>query len=150
MLRVNCSEDMAMSRLKIGNFVLLSVFFVIIVSADPISAQSPPCSNKWMEIGPNVLAPGPILKIGRHKMWVGQKNSRTGMVENWTSYGPFKMVGGIKYLLRVESTGIVGPTANDAVLGQYSSPTADKATIYYQNKYGNGVWVAACTQYIGP
>ncbi len=142
-------EDKAMKKKLTISILAAAAFLVILTFTGTVSAQSPPCSNKWMEIGPNILTAGPMLKVGRHKMWVGKKNNKTGMIENWTSYGPFKMAGGTKYLLRIESTGIVGPTANDASLGQYSNPSSDRATIYFQNKAGSGVWVAACTQFTG-
>jgi hypothetical protein len=61
--------------------------------------QSPPCSNKWFELRPGTLSPGPIVKPGLHKIWLGKKDPRTGTITRWDSFGPFQVNAGTKYLV---------------------------------------------------
>jgi hypothetical protein len=110
-------------------------------------AQAPPCSNKWMEINVGVLTPGPLVKPGMHKIWVGKKDLRTGVVSGWKAFGPFEVIAGTKYLAIIQNRGAVSSLlANDAAIGRYSIPAGNTGAIYYQNKAGNTGPYGICTQ----
>ena len=118
--------------------------------AQMVKAQTPPCSNKWMEINVGVLTPGPLVKPGMHKIWVGTKDPRTGVISNWTAYGPFHVLVETKYLAIMQNQGSVSALlANDAAIGRYDSPAGNVGAIYYQNKAGNTGPYAICTQWVG-
>ena len=137
-----------MNKIKMSALALMTVVgFLVLVQT--IKAQSPPCSNKWMEINVGGLTPGPLVRPGMHKIWVGKKDPRTGVVSNWKAYGPFQMIARTKYLAIMQNQGSVSALlANDAAIGSYSSPAGNVGAIYYQNKADNTGPYAICTQWV--
>jgi hypothetical protein len=137
-----------MNRIRIAALAVMTVFGVLIL-AQTAKAQTPPCSNKWMEINVGVLTPGPLIKPGMHKIWVGKKDLRTGVVGNWKAYGPFQVIAGTKYLAIMQNQGSVSALlANDAAIGRYDNPAGNVGAVYYQNKAGNTGPYAICTQWV--
>lgn len=137
-----------MNNIRTIALAVMTVFGVLILS-QTAKAQTPPCSNKWMEIHVGVLTPGPLVKPGLHKIWVGKKDARTGVVSNWKAYGPFQVIAGRKYLAVMQNQGSVSALlANDAAIGRYNSPAGNVSAIYYQNKAGNTGPYAICTELI--
>lgn len=127
----------------------LGAVIVMLFLTGMTSAQTPPCSNKWMEINVGVLTPGPLVRPGMHKVWVGKKDPRTGVVSNWKAYGPFQMNARTKYLAIMQNQGSVSALlANDAAIGGYDSPAGNVGAIYYQNKADNTGPYAICTQWV--
>ena len=111
--------------------------------------QTPPCTNKWFEVRPGSLGPGPMLTPGMHKIWIGKKDPRKGTIYDWTSFGPYQVNGGTKYLVILRGySAISGLLPNDAAIAGYSNPGKNVASIYYQNSAADGLWYAICTQLV--
>ena len=126
-------------------FVSLGAVIVMLFLTGLTAAQTPTCSNKWMEISTGVMTPGPLLTPGMHKIWVGKKVPPKGTIANWKSFGPFQVDAGTKYLLIITNGKVTGLLPNDVTLNSYGSPM-NMASIYYQNKTTDGAWYAVCTQ----
>lgn len=138
-----------MNKIKMVALALISVVGLLGLT-QMVNAQTPPCSNKWMEINVGVLTPGPLVRPGMHKIWVGTKNPRTGVISNWKAYGPFQVIVKTKYLAIMQNQGSVSALLeNDAAIGRYSSPAGNVSAIYYENKAGNTGPYAICTQWVG-
>lgn len=124
-----------------------SLAFAIIALSENVPAQTPPCSNKWFEVRPGSMIPGPLLKPGSHKIWVGRKDPQKGTVGNWNSFGPYQVDLGTKYLLILRGHGAIsGLIPNDPAIARYSSPGKNVASIYYKSEAVDGLWYAVCTQ----
>lgn len=124
----------------------LGAVIIILFSTVIAAAQTPTCSNRWMEISTGVLTPGPLLTPGMHKIWVGKKVPPRGTIANWRSFGPFQVTAGTKYLAVITNGKMTGLLPNDVTLNGYSNPGANMAAIYYQSKTTDGAWYAVCTQ----
>lgn len=118
--------------------ILISISAAITVFVLPVSAQTPPCSNKWFEVYYLYPVAGPILTPGKHKVWIGQKNIKQGTISNWKSFGPFQIIQGKEYIATITG-GVVSVNA--------SSASVKYAYIKYVNKDERIVY-AVCTQLI--
>lgn len=137
-----------MNKIRMGALAVIAVVGFLGLT-QVVRSQTPPCSNKWMEINVGVLTPGPLVRPGMQKIWVGTKNPRTGVISNWKAYGPFEVIGGTKYLAIMQNQGSVSALlANDAAIGRYNSPAGNVGAIYYENKAGNTGPYAICTQWV--
>jgi hypothetical protein len=123
-------------NLILRTLILVGIFTATTIFGLPVSAQTPPCSNKWFEVYYMYPVAGPILTPGKHKVWIGQKNTKQGTISNWKSFGPFQIVQGKEYIATV---------TNGAVSVSASSTSVKYAYIKYVNKDQKMVY-AVCTQ----
>ncbi len=126
-------------------FASLGAVILILFLTGMTAAQTPTCSNRYMEISTGVLTPGPLLTSGKHKIWVGKKVPPKGTISPWRTFGPFQLTAGTKYLLIMTNGKVTGLLPNDVTLNSYGNPQ-NMASIYYQNKTTDGAWYAVCTQ----
>ena len=135
-----------MKKILLTSLTLLLAF----IAFPPTSAQAqaPPCSNRWFEVRPGSLAPGPLITPGMHRIWLGKKDPRTGTISNWTSFGPFQVIADSKYLAIIRNEAVSNILRNDASLNMYNSPGKNVAAMYYQNDASSNSWFAICTQLV--
>lgn len=127
-------------------FVSLGAVIVMLLLTGMTAAQTPTCSNRYMEIASGVMTPGPLLTPGMQKIWVGKKVPPKGAITNWRSFGPVQMAAGTKYLALITNGKMTGLLPNDVSLNSYGNPGGNMVAIYYQSKTNDGAWYAVCTQ----
>ena len=116
---------------------------------------NPPC--KWMDVGPERLmvdvpgsvVAGPLLVPGSHTVWVALKqNNPQSPYTPWTATGPFNVLAGKKYLVRVEdgSPPIVTWQEESPRTTAYRSP-GNMGVVYFVNATRSEKWygIAVCS-----
>jgi hypothetical protein len=116
-------------RAFIALIASILVLGLLILAVLPAMAQ-PPCNIKYMVIPYNQLVPGPLVAPGYYNVWYGWSTNN-----KWTTYGPFTLRGGHKYLIMPDlyERGSSGFWEDHTDLSSYPYPTSDVAAVYYRN-----------------
>ncbi len=134
---------------------LLSAFFLVAPSIFAQTIARPPCN--WMDVGPERLqadqpgsvTPGPRLMPGPHTVWVALKqNNPQAPYSAWTPAGPFNVLAGKKYLVRVEdgTPPVISWQEESPRTTAYPKP-GTMGVVYFQNATKSEKWyaIAVCS-----